>query len=167
MSFDVPMHEVNAKCFTADSIIVWVNKFMVYWFYATFNNIPVIGRRNQRGVPRAIIDLWQVTDSQDLSPSYRVHLTITGSGILSFGSDRYWLHNITSTIIWSRPRWVMVFNVTFNNISDISWRLALLVQETGVPRKTHRPVACRHWQTLSYNVVSRTPRHDWRSNPHL
>jgi hypothetical protein len=152
------MHEVNAKCFTADSIIVWVNKFMVYWFYA---------RRNQRGVPRAIIDLWQVTDSQDLSPSYRVHLTITGSGILSFGSDRYWLHNITSTIIWSRPRWAMVFNVTFSNISDISWRLALLVQETGVPRKTHRPVASRHWQTLSYNVVSRTPRHEWGSNPHL
>jgi hypothetical protein len=28
---------------------------------------------------------------------------------------------------------VMVFNVTFNNISIISWRLVLLVEETGVP----------------------------------
>ena len=28
--------------------------------------------------------------------------------------------------------WVMLFNVTFNNISAISWRSVLLVQETGV-----------------------------------
>jgi len=27
---------------------------------------------------------------------------------------------------------VMVFNATFNNISAISWRLVLLVDETGV-----------------------------------
>jgi hypothetical protein len=30
----------------------------------------------------------------------------------------------------------MVFNATFNNISDISWRSVLLVEETGVPDKT-------------------------------
>ena len=29
--------------------------------------------------------------------------------------------------------WFMVFNTTFNNISVISWRLVLLVEETGVP----------------------------------
>jgi len=28
----------------------------------------------------------------------------------------------------------MVINTTFNNISVISWRLVLLVEETGVPR---------------------------------
>jgi hypothetical protein len=28
---------------------------------------------------------------------------------------------------------VMVFNVTFNNISVISWQSILLVEETGVP----------------------------------
>jgi hypothetical protein len=27
----------------------------------------------------------------------------------------------------------MVFNVTFNNISVVSWRPVLLVEETGVP----------------------------------
>ena len=31
---------------------------------------------------------------------------------------------------------VMVFNATFNNISVISWRSVLLVEETGVPEKT-------------------------------
>ena len=31
--------------------------------------------------------------------------------------------------------------------------------ENGVPGGKHRPVAS-HWQTLSYNVVSSTPRHE-------
>jgi hypothetical protein len=36
---------------------------------------------------------------------------------------------------------VMVFNATFNNISAISWRSVLFVDETGVPGENHRPVA--------------------------
>jgi hypothetical protein len=39
----------------------------------------------------------------------------------------------------------MVFNATFNNISVISWRSVLLVEETG---ENQQPVAS-HWQTLS------------------
>jgi hypothetical protein len=35
----------------------------------------------------------------------------------------------------------MVFNATFNNILDISWRSVLLVEETGVPGENHRPAA--------------------------
>jgi len=34
--------------------------------------------------------------------------------------------------------WFMVLNTTFNNISVISWRSVLLVEETG---ENHRPVA--------------------------
>jgi hypothetical protein len=33
----------------------------------------------------------------------------------------------------------MVFNATFNNISVISWRSALLVEETGVLGENHQP----------------------------
>ena len=51
----------------------------------------------------------------------------------------------------------MVFNATFNNISVILWQSVLLVEETGVPGENHRPVR-NHWQTLSHNVVSSTPR---------
>ena len=36
---------------------------------------------------------------------------------------------------------IMVFNATFNNISVISWRSVLLVEETGIPKKNHRPFA--------------------------
>jgi hypothetical protein len=55
---------------------------------------------------------------------------------------------------------VIVFNATFNNISAISWRSVLLVEETEVPGENHQPVAS-HWQTISHNVVSSTPRMSW------
>jgi len=35
----------------------------------------------------------------------------------------------------------MVFSATFNNISVISWRSILLVEETGITGENHRPVA--------------------------
>ena len=38
-------------------------------------------------------------------------------------------------------RRVMVYNATFNNISVISCRSVLLLEETGVPRENHQPVA--------------------------
>jgi hypothetical protein len=60
----------------------------------------------------------------------------------------------------------MVFNATFNNISVISWRSVLLVEETGVPGENHRPVAS-HRQTLSHNLAPSTPRHERGSNSQL
>jgi len=36
-------------------------------------------------------------------------------------------------IVYVAGLWFMVFNATFNNISVISWRSVLLVEETGVP----------------------------------
>jgi hypothetical protein len=36
---------------------------------------------------------------------------------------------------------IMVFNATFNNISVISWRSVLLVEETGVPGEYYQPAA--------------------------
>ena len=35
----------------------------------------------------------------------------------------------------------LLFNATLNNISVISWRSVLLVEDTGVPRENHRLVA--------------------------
>jgi hypothetical protein len=31
----------------------------------------------------------------------------------------------------------LMFNATFDNISAISWRLVLVVEENGVPRENH------------------------------
>ena len=50
----------------------------------------------------------------------------------------------------------MVFNATFNNISAISWRSVLLVEEPG---ENHWP-ATSLWQTLSHNVILNTHRHE-------
>ena len=38
----------------------------------------------------------------------------------------------------------MLFNVTFNNISLISWRSVLLVEETGVPGENHQPATSHY-----------------------
>jgi hypothetical protein len=38
----------------------------------------------------------------------------------------------------------MVHNAIFNNMSVISWRSVLLVEETGVPRESHQPVVIGH-----------------------
>jgi len=35
---------------------------------------------------------------------------------------------------------LLVFNATFSNISAISWRPVLVVEEAGVPGKNHRPL---------------------------
>jgi hypothetical protein len=45
------------------------------------------------------------------------------------------MSQIDLELIYRRFR-VMVFNVTFNNISAISWRSFLLVEETGVSVET-------------------------------
>ena len=58
---------------------------------------------------------------------------------------------------------VRVFNATVNNISIISWQSVFLMKDTGAPGENHRPVAI-HRRTLSHNVVSSTPRHQWDSN---
>jgi len=49
----------------------------------------------------------------------------------------------------------MVFNVTFNNISVISWQLVLLVEETGVPGENYRPVLYQVTDKLYHILLHR------------
>jgi hypothetical protein len=51
--------------------------------------------------------------------------------------------------------WFMVLDATFNNISVISWRSVLLVEETRGPRENHWPVAS-HWQTITWCCIKYT-----------
>ena len=69
-------------------------------------------------------------------------------------------------IVFGVRAMVMVFDATFNNISVLSWRSALLVEETGVPGENHRPAA-NHLHMSSHNVVLSTPRHERDSNSQL
>jgi hypothetical protein len=45
-----------------------------------------------------------------------------------------------------------MFNATLNNISAISSRSVLLVEETGVPRENHRPVIDKLFHIMLYRV---------------
>jgi hypothetical protein len=47
-----------------------------------------------------------------------------------------------------------VLNTTFSNISAISWRPVLVVEEAGVPGENHQPWAS-NWSTLSLAAASR------------
>ena len=58
---------------------------------------------------------------------------------------------------------VVAFNATFNNMSAISWRSLLLMEENWVHEENHRPAAS-HWQALSHYVASSTPCHKLDSN---
>ena len=60
----------------------------------------------------------------------------------------------------------MVFNATYYNMSVISWRSVLLVEETAVPGENHQPLKSR-CQTLSHNVVTSTHRHEQGLNSQL
>ena len=57
----------------------------------------------------------------------------------------------THNLIGDRFR-LMVFNATFNNISLISWRSALSVEQTGVPGETHRPVTDKPYHIMLYRA---------------
>jgi len=50
----------------------------------------------------------------------------------------------------------MVLNATWNNISVISWRSVLLVEESRRSTRRKTP-ATSQWQSLSHNDVSSTP----------
>jgi hypothetical protein len=69
----------------------------------------------------------------------RIMIDLSTTFLFNFGTVRLFV-------------WLMVLNATFNNISAISWRSVLLVEETRGPGESHRAVVS-HWQTLSHNVV--------------
>jgi len=49
--------------------------------------------------------------------------------------------HISRSAILLHKSMVVVFNADFNNISAISWRSVLLMEETRVTGENHRPVA--------------------------
>jgi hypothetical protein len=83
--------------------------------------------------------------SIDLSTSRALHIT---HFVLKLSDNSGKSQLKRCGMVWVLFRF-MVWKVTFNNISVISWRSVWLVEETGESGENHR-------QTLSHNVVSNT-----------
>jgi hypothetical protein len=50
--------------------------------------------------------------------------------------------------------WFIVINATFSNISAISWRPVLVVEEAGIPEENHRSCSS-NWSTWSLAAARR------------
>jgi hypothetical protein len=85
--------------------------------------------------------------------------TLANEKLLQLASDNDLLlcrNSLSFPLLLELGLWC--FEGTFNNISVISWRTVLLVEETGVHGKNHQ-LAASHLQPLSYyveKVVSRS-----------
>ena len=55
-------------------------------------------------------------------------------------NERQVISNTRTPFGWFRLVSFMLFNTTYNNISVISWRSVVLVEETRVPGENHRAV---------------------------
>jgi len=67
----------------------------------------------------------------------------TAQGVREFTIHSIWLLKHIGKYILRKKHndELIMFNATFNNISAISWRSVLLVEETGIPEENHRPAA--------------------------
>ena len=107
------------------------------------------------GVSEEKIKMWKVNRRRTPSDGKSSHCLWQGE-----------LKNVIGHVQQYNTFGLMVFNATFNNISAISWRSVLLVEETRRPGENHRS-ATSQWQTLSHNVVllalsgSRTHNSQW------
>jgi hypothetical protein len=59
--------------------------------------------------------------------------------------------------------WFLVFNATFSNISAISWRPVLVVEEAGVPGENHRPMGKQLVKIITCGCESSAPFGNWQS----
>ena len=66
------------------------------------------------------------------NPGPKDHIALWPQGHLVWDSDCRATTGILVDLIW-------FFNATFSNISAISWRPVLVVEEAGVPGENHRP----------------------------
>jgi hypothetical protein len=80
---------------------------------------------------------------------------LTSNGQMVDQTFVYVVHNI-------KHLWVIMWELSVGLCPKNIYSLCIKL----FPREIHRPVAS-HWQTLSHNVLSSTPRHEWGSNSQL
>ena len=63
------------------------------------------------------------------------------------------------------PNWFGLMDIygNFNNISAISWRSVVLVEEIGITRENHRPVASHSVPDKGYGISEKLRGQDWKA----
>ena len=76
-----------------------------------------------------------------LKQSYFFQIALDSNNTVLQNTNYYFVCLLSDYVLLLLIIGFMVFNATFNNISVISWRSVLLVEETEVSGKKHRPAA--------------------------
>ena len=84
-----------------------------------------------------------MNDTYKEQSNYVIHVRIQGhtQEIEPVNNDVFVVYFRRNDRIYFMTDWFLVFNATFRNISAISWRPVLVVEEAGVPGENHRPWA--------------------------
>ena len=101
---------------------------LIYVYYVLFHmkNMILLLRYGLRILPHALVTVSIITNkSMEARKPSRLNIIAK--------------HRLRSYMIDLIDFWC--FNATFNNISAISWRPVLAVEEAGVPGENHRPWA--------------------------
>jgi hypothetical protein len=111
--------------------------------YAENQRITAVRKVYQRGVVNPMINIevfWKekvvVSNVQPINHGIYLNTIESNLYVNVKDVDNFTLNRQNNKVIWNRVR-AMVFNTTFNNISVISWRSVLLVEETAVPGENH------------------------------
>ena len=88
------------------------------------------------------------------------NMEIWKRAFFNYWNNLYTLHTCSDFVenktltcpTWSLMVWVMVLNATFHNISIISWRSVLLLEETGIPEENYRSVTDKLHHIMLYRV---------------
>ena len=112
-------------------------------FDITSMSSPVIGIQIEAGKAQSLT----TSNIQNLMADTNITVGKVDAAIILpvelINSEFYFISLFDISASFTVALWIMAFNATFNNISVISWRSVLLVEETGGPGENQRPVA-RH-----------------------
>ena len=110
-------------------------------FDITSMSSPVIGIQIEAGKAQSLT----TSNIQNLMADTNITIGKVDAAIILpvelINSEFYFISLFDIAASFTVALWIMALNATFNNISVISWRSVLLVEETGGPGENQRPVA--------------------------
>jgi len=110
-------------------------------FDITSMSSPVIGIQIEAGKAQSLT----TSNIQNLMADTNITVGKVDAAIILpvelINSEFYFISLFDIAASFTVALWIMALNATFNNISVISWRSVLLVEETGGPGENQRPVA--------------------------